>query len=189
MARPPPPAPTEAAPVSLGRLFTTFVEITLSSFGGAMAWAYRILVDKRRWLTGREFAELWSLAQALPGPNIVNLAIFLGMRYQGARGAVVAFVGLVLVPMVVVLPIGALYGYLGQADLVRAVLRGVAVVAGGMVIAMALKLAQPYRRDPWALAIAALAFVAVGLLRWPLVLVLAILTPCSVGIAWWRQQR
>ena len=116
------PQHRDSAPVTLRVLFATVVEITLSAFGGAMAWAYRILVEKRRWFSAREFAELWSFAQALPGPNIVNAAIFVGMRYQGARGAAVAFVGLVLVPLFVVLPIGALYQHLGQLELTRDVL-------------------------------------------------------------------
>jgi chromate transporter len=184
----PQPASQQMDPgrASLGNLFAAFVEITLSSFGGAAAWAYRVLVEKRRWLTEREFAALWSLAQALPGPNIVNAAIFLGMQHQGARGAAVAFVGLVLVPLVVVLPIGALYTQIGHVELVRAVLRGVAVVASGLLITLGIKLAMPYRRDPWALGVAALAFAGVGLLHWPLLVVMGILLPCSVAVAWRR---
>jgi chromate transporter len=186
LAQPPSSPSTPATPVTLRTLFVTFAEITLSSFGGAMAWAYRILVEKRRWFTAREFAELWSLAQALPGPNIVNVAVFVGMRFQGAAGAVVAFIALVLVPLLIVLPIGGLYAQFGQIDLVRAVLRGVAVVAAGLVIATGLKLAQPFRRDPWALGVAALAFVATGLLHWPLLLVLGVLAPVSIALAGWR---
>jgi chromate transporter len=173
-------------PVTLGLLFRTFAEITLSSFGGAAAWAHRVLVEKRRWLTDREFAEQWSVAQALPGPNIVNLAVFVGMRYHGARGVVVAFCALVLVPLAVVLPLGALYQHVGHVEIVRAVLRGVATVGAGMLIALGLKLAAPYRHDPGLSAIAALAFVGVGVLQWPLLLVLGVLTPCSVAIAWRR---
>jgi chromate transporter len=169
--------------VSLAALFGCFLEITFSSFGGAVAWAYRILVEKRRWLTAREFAELWSLGQALPGPNIVNVAIFIGARYHGARGAAVAFTGLVLAPLVVWMPLGALYGQVGQLDAVRAVLRGVAVVAAGLLLATGLKMAQPARRDPWALAITALAFLGVGVLHWPLLLVLLLLAPVSIALA------
>ena len=182
------PQQRDSAPVTLWVLFATFVEITLSAFGGAMAWAYRILVEKRRWYNAREFAELWSFAQAMPGANIVNAAIFVGMRYQGARGAAVAFVALLMVPLLIVLPMAALYSHVGQIELVRAVLRGIATVAAGLLVSMGIKMALPLRRDPWALAVAALAFVGVGLLRWPLLLVLVILTPCSIALAWWRQR-
>lgn len=176
----------DPGPISIRMLFGTFVEITLSSFGGAMAWAYRILVEKRRWLSERQFAELWSLAQALPGPNIVNLAMFMGIRFRGAPGAVVAYVGLVLVPLLIILPVVALYNQFGQVEIVSAVLRGIAVVAAGMLVAMGLKMVRPIQRDPWALAVAALAFIGVGLLRWPLIVVLAVLAPCSIAIAWRR---
>ena len=183
-----PPHQAQPTPVSLGMLFRTFAEITLSSFGGALAWAYRILVEKRRWLSEREFAELWSIAQALPGPNIVNAAIFIGMRFQGWRGAVVAFIALVLVPLLVVLPLGALYGYVGQLDVVRALLRGVAVVAAGLLTTMGVKMALPYRHDPWGLTVAMLALVGVGVLHWPLLVVLGVLAPCSIAV-YWRRMR
>ena len=186
ISRDPLPPRADPAPVSLRILFFAFAEITLSSFGGAMAWAYRILVEKRRWLADREFAELWSLAQALPGPNIVNLAVFIGLRHHGALGVVVAFVALVLVPLAVVLPLAALYGYVGQIEAVRAVLRGVAVVGAGMLLSLGVKMLLPLRHQPWAVGVAALAFVGVGLLRWPLIVVLAVLLPCSVALAWWR---
>ncbi|MBX5493561.1 MAG: chromate transporter [Chloroflexi bacterium] len=172
------------ATVSLAALFGCFVEITFSSFGGAVAWAYRILVEKRQWLTAREFAELWSLGQALPGPNIVNVAIFIGARFHGALGALVAFTGLILAPLVVWVPLGALYSEVGQFDAVRAVLRGVAVVAAGLLLATGLKMAQPARRDPRALIITALAFVGVGVLHWPLLLVLLLLAPVSIALVW-----
>jgi len=186
--RPPPSPATDPPAVTVWALFVCFSEIAFSSFGGALAWAHRILVERRRWVTDREFTELWSLGQALPGPNIVNAAIFVGMRHQGARGAVVAFVALVLVPLFIVLPAAALYAQVGQIETVRAVLRGIAVVAAGLLLSMGIKMALPLRRDPWALAVAALAFIGVGLLRWPLVLVLVVLTPCSVAVAWWRMR-
>jgi chromate transporter len=181
------PHPVQPGDVTLGALFLAFVEIALSSFGGALAWARRVLVERRGWLGAREFGEMLGLCQALPGPNVVNLSIFLGTRYHGLAGAAVAFAGFILVPLVVVLlPLALLYSYGGHLDLVRAALRGVASAAAGLLLATGLKMAWPYRREPWALAIAALALVGVGLLHWPLLAVVAALAPVSIGLAWRR---
>ena len=53
-----------------------------------MPSARRHLVDRKRWITDGDMTELLSLAQLLPGPNIVNVAIMLGTRFRGAPGAI-----------------------------------------------------------------------------------------------------
>ena len=68
----------------------------------------------------------------------------------------------------------------------RSALHGVASAAAGLLLATGLKMAWPYRREPWALAIGALAFGGVGLLHWPLLAVVAVLAPLSIGLAWRR---
>ena len=181
------PAPAPSAPrPTIAALFLVFAEISLTSFGGAVAWARRILVERRGWLTERQFAELLGLSQAIPGPNIVNLAIYLGTRQRGAAGALAACLGFLLPPLVVLVPLGLLYHYGGQLDLVRSALRGVAVAAAGLLLASGLKMALPFRREPWALLMGGLAFLAVGWLHWPLLAVLLALAPCSIALAWRR---
>lgn len=172
------------APVTLRALFTTFQEIGLSGFGGALPWARRILVERRGWMTDREFAELLGLCQVLPGGNVINVSIYVGARHHGPLGALVAFSGLMLAPLLLVIGLGILYGYGAQFEAVQTGLRGVAMVAVGFLISAALKIARPYRREPLALAMAALAFVAVGLLRLPLVPVLLVLAPLSIALNW-----
>jgi chromate transporter len=179
-----PPAPPTAPAVSLGGLFLGFFELALSSSGGALAPAYRILVDKRGWLTAREFSEILALSQVLPGPNIVNVAIYVGTRYHGAAGALMAFAGLLLAPLLVVLPLVVLYAQSGQNELARGAFRGVAAAAAGLMVATSIKVALPYRQSQRAVLLAALAFVSVGLLHWPLVVVVLVLAPCGMLAAW-----
>ena len=83
----PPPSP-----VSRATLFAAFLKIGLLGFGGVMPWARRVLVEERAWLSDREFAELLGMCQVLPGPNVVNLAVILGARWQGAVGSLLASV-------------------------------------------------------------------------------------------------
>src|SRR6185295_6498318 len=89
-----------APPKSLVDLFTGFLMIGARSFGGVLPWAYRTLVEERRWMTHADFTETIGLCQFLPGPNIGNASIVLGKRWFGLRGAIVAFLGLMALPFV-----------------------------------------------------------------------------------------
>ncbi len=164
-------------------LFWGFLKIGLSGFGGVMPFAHRMLVERQRWLTEQEFTEALSLSQFLPGPNIVNLSVLIGRRFRGTIGALAATLGLMLMPLVIVLLLAMLFAEFAHIDAVRGACSGVSAAASGLVLSVALKMAQPIRRNPVEVAIFAIAFVAIGLLRLPLLWVLAALVPVSVAIA------
>ncbi len=174
---------------SLPELFFSFVGVSLSGFGGALPWARRMIVDRRRWMTADEFNEAFSLAQFLPGANVVNFSVVFGQRFGGAPGAAVALAGLLGPPVVIVTVIGALYAYFGDIDALGRILSGISSAAAGLIIAMVAKMGAPLFRRGLGFApfVAMVGFVAVGLLRWPLPLVLIGLAPISVALAWVRR--
>lgn len=180
--------PELLAPRSLGDLFFSFNRLALQGFGGVLAVAQIELVERKRWLTREEFVELLSVAQVLPGPNVVNLSLMLGDRFFGLRGALVASAGLMAVPLVIVLLLATLYASFSQVPAVSGALRGMGAVAAGLVIATGLKLLGTLRKStlgmPLCLAISAATFVAVALLRWPLAWVLVGLGGVAVALAW-----
>ena len=94
------------APRSKTDLFVSFTWLALQGFGGVLAVVQRELVDKKQWLTLDEFVEDWSVAQILPGPNVVNLSLMIGGRTFGLPGALAALAGLLLAPTVLVLLLG-----------------------------------------------------------------------------------
>ena len=98
-----------AGPRSCTDLWLTFLWMALQGFGGVLAVVQRELVEKKRWLTREQFVEDWSVAQALPGPNVINLAIMIGSREFGLRGALAALGGLLLMPGALALTLAALY--------------------------------------------------------------------------------
>src|SRR6195952_1139752 len=99
-----PPHPAAMArPASPRDLFLSFTWLALQGFGGVLAVVQRELVERKRWLTRDEFVEEWAVAQIMPGPNVVNLALMIGGRYFGLRGAMTALARLLLPPLVVVL--------------------------------------------------------------------------------------
>jgi chromate transporter len=173
-------------PASLWDLFRTFSRLALHGFGGVLPWAQRVLVDERRWLAREEFVELLAFAQLMPGPNVCNLALMVGDRWFGWRGALVALLGMLLLPAVVVLTIALAHDRFAQIPAVQRAVSAMAAVAAGLLLATAVRLAQG-RAWRW-LLFGLAAFVAVALLRLPLALVLAVLGPCAVGVAYHAQR-
>jgi chromate transporter len=182
------PAETPASSrVTTRALVTGFMQVGLSGFGGVLPFARRMLVEQRQWLTEREFTEVLSLAQFLPGPNIVNVAVIVGRRFHGPLGAIAAPLGLMLLPLAIVLLLASIYARFADVDAVRGACNGVSAAASGLVLAMALNMGREIRRTPWQLAVAAVAFAAIGIARLPMLWVLAVLAPLALAIAWWRR--
>lgn len=181
-------APERTAPPTEAEIFQTFFRITMLSFGGAAAWMQRVLVDERKWLTEREFAEELALCQFLPGPNMTNLAVVLGTRFRGARGALVAVCALIVPPAICVIAIAALYSFVAKNALVHGALIGLSAAAAGLFVVLLLRLLGVlWRSFPRAsLAICGISFLAVAWAGFPLVGALFAIAPLSIAWSWWR---
>src|SRR5690349_8921287 len=190
---PPLNAPTAAAPPqpSIGELFLAFAAISLSGFGGVLAWARRIMVERRRWFTAEQFNEAFALCAFLPGGNMVNFAVIFGARMRGPLGALAAVAGLLGPPMILIIAVGALYAHYGDLPALRRMLTGVAAAAAGLMLATVAKMARPLFKNRAVIApvIGVATFVAIGLLHWPLPLVLAVVVPVSTGAAFHNGKR
>ena len=184
-------SPTQGAavaPPTLSAIFLAFVNTSLSGFGGAMPWVRRTIVEQRRWMTPHEFNEIFSLAQFIPGPNALNLAIVFGSRFRGPLGAIVAFCGLMGPPLAIVIVLAALYDRYGDIDVLNRILTGVSAAAVGLIIAFVAKMIQPLlKRRDWTVGVALIGFVSVAILQWPLPIVFVVLAPISIGLAWFKR--
>lgn len=183
-------APDHPHPRSPLHLFIAFTMLALQGFGGVLAVAQRELVDRRRWMTREEFVDAYSVAQLLPGPNVVNLSLMLGDRFFGWRGAFAAISGMLVAPLVLVIVLAASYNQLASFPAVAGALRGMGAVAAGLILAMALKMLGTLRRNPLGPAPCALlgltTLVAVTVFRVPLAWVVIGLGAAGWSIARWR---
>ena len=170
-------------PRSLTELFLGFLAIGARSFGGVLPWAYRTMVEERRWLTQADFAETIGLCQFLPGPNIGNASIVLGKRWFGIAGSVVAFLGLMLLPFIWVMALGVLYLEWASYPVVRAVVTGVGATGAGLFIGTALKLGKALVRKPAALVLVAGCFLTVGVGRMSMLIVMPLAAAIGVFFA------
>jgi chromate transporter len=177
-----------AAPRSARELFFAFNRLALQGFGGVLPVAQRELVENLGWLTKAEFLELLSIGQVLPGPNIVNMALIFGDRYFGWRGAFASLAGLLAAPLGIVLALALLVRQGAHLPWVADAMRGMGVVAAGLVVSTATKLSAALMGNRMGLATciaftAAIVF-AIAWMRWPLVTVLALLVPAAWFNAW-----
>jgi len=170
--------------VSAWALFLTFSRLTLSGFGGMLFWARRALVERQRWLTEQEFVDLVALGQLLPGPNVLNLTVMVGYRFAGWAGAAAAVAGFLGWPCLMVIALGVLHQRYGALPLVQQALTDMSAVAAGLLLASVVQMATvlPRQWRPWLFA--GLAFVGVGVLRWPLLIVMGALAPWAIAAAW-----
>ncbi len=175
-------------------LFIAFSQMALSGFGGVMPFAYRSIVERHRWYTPAEFAEMLAFGQVLPGPSICNVAVMIGWKKAGLAGALAALAGMLVGPSIAVVAVGMLYAHYDRVAAVQRALGGMSAAAAGLIIAMAVNMGTGLftERTPRAEAaivvgLIALAFVAVGLAHWPMLLVIGILGPLGIGAAWWRR--
>jgi chromate transporter len=180
----PPDKPVARPQPTLGQIFSAFFMVGLSGFGGVLPWARRMIVERRRWMTDREFAELLPLAQLLPGPNVSNIATILGRQYRGVAGAVTGVCGLYLAPTVITIGVGYAYARWGNAPVTAHLLAGLMPVATGLVIATVLKLLVSLPRDLRNGLLVVAMFISIGLLKLPLLPVLEVLGPSGSWLMW-----
>ncbi|CAN5174276.1 chromate transporter [soil metagenome] len=184
----PDPADGERTPMrpTSRQLFFGFLAISSVAFGGVLPWAQREIVERRNWLTLAEFAELLGICQFLPGPNIMNLGIAIGARFRGWRGSLAAMAGLMGLPFVLVLTLGVLYDRYGDHPAIAGAIAGIAAAAAGLLITMVWKLLVAIHRSrggPSRYLVVLAAFVAVGVLQWPLGWCMVGLLVFSLGLA------
>ncbi len=179
-----------ARPSSEKELFVAFTLLALQGFGGVLAVAQRVLCEQKRWLTKEQFVEILAFGQVLPGPNICNVALMVGDRFFGWRGAFAALTGMMAVPLVIVLAITAAYSQYASNPVVAGALKGMGAVAAGLIVGTALKLMSAFRANPMGIfacaVLLASAFLVVAILRWPLVWVLLGLGAFACLLAWKR---
>lgn len=175
--------PERLAPQSKTDLFVSFTFLALQGFGGVLTVVQRELVEKKKWLTLDEFVEDWAVAQILPGPNVVNLALMFGGRQFGIAGALAALSGLLLAPTVLVLLLAAAVAGVADTDVAQGMLRGMGAVAAGMIAAVGVKLIEALKNNPmglWTcLAIGTLTFLTIGIFRLPLAWIILSLGPLA----------
>ncbi len=162
-------------------------KVSLLAFGGVLPWARRMLVEEKRWMTADEFNRLFAICHFIPGPNVVNMTAVFGLRLYGVFGAIAAVLALTGPPVVLMIVVGMLYTRYGGSPGIGGALAGLAAGVAGLMIAAAVRMAEPLlkKRVGPGPVVAVAVFVAIGIFRLPLLPVVAIAAPLSIALAWW----
>lgn len=175
----------DAEPVALRTIAWAYFRITMSSFGGGLSgWAHKILVREMNWLDEPSFLSALALARIMPGANQVNLAVIVGTQLRGPLGALAAVLGLTIGPLILILALG--YGYFHGHELpeVADTLAAMAAAAAGLAFSVGYDTAKPYWKRPIPLLLALAAFLAIGIMHWPMLYVIGGLAPFGILWAW-----
>jgi chromate transporter len=166
------------------QLFIGFSKIGISGFGGVLPWARRSIVEQERWISSEEFNALLGICQIVPGPNIVNLAVCVGSRFAGIRGAFASVLGLMLGPSVVVILLGMLYEHYSYLPAVQGMLRGISAVGVGLIAGTGFKMMRNEYSFPPMLLVVAITVIAAGVFHLNLGWVVLIASPLAIFLAW-----
>jgi chromate transporter len=175
--------------MSLVSLAAMNAKIGLMSFGGGVTGLfYHELVTKRRALTDQEFLSALTVAQMLPGANVVNIAVFFGQKLHGVIGATVSVLALIAGPFFAVIGFYAVYDRLAGFPTVAGAIQGLTAAAIGMLACIALRgfAASPNLASH---IILIATTVLVGILRLPLIPVVLCIAPASIALAALRIRR
>jgi len=161
--------------------------VALSAFGGGLsAWSQRIIVEQRHWMSNEEFLTGLTVARLFPGPNQINMAVYVGTFFRGLPGAVAALAGMLLVPFTLLMLVGLLYFQFHALPAIDRVLAGVVAAAAGMALSMGFKILDQYWKDPVALLLAAVTFVLMAFFHVRLVPLVLVAGPLAMVWYWPR---
>jgi chromate transporter len=172
------------ADVSVAAIFREFLVIGATSFGGVVPYLRGRLVVKRRWLDDRDFVEMLSMSQSLPGLNATNMAVLLGDRLRGGAGALVAILGICLPGAVLMFAVGAVFRGHPEIGWFSAALKGVAAAAVGLILFTVIQLSRKSLDRHMDLVFVGLTVIAVN--RFHLSVLWALLGVGALAIFWHR---
>jgi chromate transporter len=173
----------------LARIALTFAVVSSTAFGGGQKAGIRRQVLSHGWMDSAAFMDGLELAQVLPGPNVLNLAIYCGQKTRGLPGAVAAFLGASVPPLVIVLIAGALYFKFAANPYVHGALRGCAVGALGLTVGNALELSWDERGDWLRIVLLVVTALVVSFFKMPLLLVLVLFGGIGMAHEYLRSRR
>jgi chromate transporter len=171
--------------VSLGEIFAAFLTIGATSIGGGLvAYLRRSLVGRKQWLSDAEFVRMLSMCQALPGLNGTNMAVLMGDRLRGTRGAAAAIIGICLPGAVIMTVTAFIYARHGDHRIVTVLLGSIAAAAVGIVFSVAADLARKSLSGIADLLFVVLTVIVVNGLHLSVLVALVLVGALAI---WWRR--
>ncbi|HNT75051.1 MAG TPA: chromate transporter [Anaerolineae bacterium] len=170
----------------LWALFLTFLKINLLTSSGPASAGLLYSEAVEKLLTREEFIEAVGYSSVLPGSDALQLAMFVGYRVGGIPGALIACLGAVLPPTVIMLVAAAILTRLRGEAWIGSFVKGLAPALAALLLITAYNLvAESGATQLWSpLLLGAISLLAIVVLKVPPTLV--VLAAGLVGIVWFR---
>ena len=146
-------------------------------------------LSRRKWISDEELPDIVAIAQGAPGLLTVNMAIFAGYRLRGVKGSIVATLGSIAAPFLIILAIAMLAANLQDSAIVQKILHGVRPVSVAIIAAYMVKLAAKNCKSWWQWLIAAGTLALVAVLKVSPIYILLTLIVLAVALTAWRERR
>jgi chromate transporter len=159
-------SPSARVAASVYDIFLEFLIIGATSFGGVVPYLRAALVSKRKWIDDKEFVEMLSISQSLPGLNATNMAVLVGEKLRGLTGSIAAVIGMCLPGAIVMYVVGVFYRLHGDRDWATAALKGVAAAAVGLILYTVVSLSKKALSRKFDFVFMAATVLAVNRLHW-----------------------
>lgn len=159
-------ATTPVASASIWEIFLQFLIIGATSFGGVVPYLRDRLVTKSKWIDDKEFVEMLSISQSLPGLNATNMAVLVGEKLQGVMGAIAGLLGMCLPGGALMFAVGIFYHLHGDHPWSTAALKGVAAAAVGLILSTVVSLSKKALSHNFDFVFMAATVLAVNRLHW-----------------------
>lgn len=177
---------------SYWNLFWTFVKVSAFTIGGGMAMVSvvrDILVVRRKWMTDDEFMDILAISQTLPGLMAVNTAIFIGYRLLGTKGSIVATLGSVLPPFIIILAIAMVFTGYKDNVVVEAIFKGIRPAVVALIAVPTIKMALRQKWN-WVYGILAIAtMLLIAFLKISPIYIILVVGVIAAAIAKYRESR
>lgn len=171
------------AAVSLTTAFWYWLKLGFISFGGPagqIALMHTDLVERKRWISEQRFLHALNYCMLLPGPEAMQLAVYIGWLMHRTIGGIIAGVLFVLPSLIILIALSWIYLSFGDVPVVAGVLFGIKPAIVVIVLAAAVRIGGRSLKNRWLMGIAIAAFFSLTLLHLPFPLI--ILSAALLGV-------
>ncbi len=178
-------------PTPLWQLFLVFAKIGAFTIGGGYAMISLIQdeIVRRRWLSEDDFAELITLSQTAPGLLAVNISIFTGFRLRGVKGSIVATIGSILPPFLIILAIAMVFSGFQDNPIVIRVFKGIRPVVVALILVPMINMARKSDDRWWKWLLSGAVLVLVGVCRVSPIYILICVIVIFLAISIYREKK
>lgn len=177
---------------SYWNLFWTFVKVSAFTIGGGMAMVAvvrDILVVKRKWMSEDEFMDILAISQTLPGLMAVNTAIFVGYRLMGTRGSIVATLGSILPPFIIILAIAMVFTGYKDNPAIEAIFKGIRPAVVALIAVPTIQMAIRQKLDWFTGAMALITMALIAFLKVSPIYIILVVGVIAAVVAKYKEGR